>query len=106
MERNSRISLSENGWIDNKLCMEWIRDCFHPETKDCLRGDYRMFIVDGHASHISTEFIRFVREHKIVCLCLPAHSAHLLQPLDVGVFGSLKQNYKTLLTEKAWFTGS
>ena len=104
MEWNSRISLSENGWTDNKLCMEWMRDCFHPETKDRLRGDYRMLIVDGHASHVSTEFIRFAREHKIVCLCLPAHSTHLLQPLDVGVFGPLKQNYKTLLAEKTRFT--
>lgn len=63
-----------------------------------------MLIVNGHASHVSTEFIRFAREHKIVCLCLPAHSTHLLQPLDVGVFGPLKQNYKTLLAEKTRFT--
>ena len=37
--------------------MEWMRDCFEPETKHCLRGDYRMLIVDGHASYVSTEFI-------------------------------------------------
>ena len=84
--------------------MEWMRDCFEPETKHRLRGDYRMLIVDGHASHVLTEFIQFAREHKIVCLCLPAHSTHLLQPLDIGVFGPLKQNYKTLLVEKTRFT--
>ena len=39
-----------------------------------------------------------------MCLCLPAHSIHLLQPLDVGVFDPLKQNYKTLLAEKTQFT--
>ena len=39
-----------------------------------------------------------------MCLCLPAHSTHLLQPLDVGVFGPLKQNYKTLLAAKTRFT--
>ncbi len=104
IERNSRISLSENGWTDNKLCMKWMRDCFHPETKDRLRDDHRILIVDGHAFHVSTEFIRFAHEHKIVCLCLPAHSTHLLQPLDVGVFGPLKQNYKTLVAEKIRFT--
>lgn len=63
-----------------------------------------MLIVDGHASHVTNEFIKFTREHKIVCLCLPAHSRHLLQPLDVGVFGPLKRNYKTLLAEKTRFT--
>ncbi len=63
-----------------------------------------MLIVDGYASHVSTEFIRFAQQHKIVCLCLPIHSTHLLQLLDVGVFGLLKQNYKTLLAEKTQFT--
>ncbi len=32
------------------------------------------------------------------------YSTHLLQPLDVGVFGLLKQNYRTLLAEKTRFT--
>ncbi len=63
-----------------------------------------MLIVDGHSSHVSTEFIRFAQEHQIVCLCLPAHYTHLLQPLDVGVFGPLKPSYKTLLAEKTRFT--
>ena len=63
-----------------------------------------MLIVDGHISHISIELIRFTQEHKIVCLCLPAHSTHLLQPLDIYISGSLKQSYKTLLAEKTRFT--
>ncbi len=84
--------------------MEWIRNCFESETRSYLHGEYRMLIVDGHASHESTEFIQFAQEYKIVCLCLPAHSTHVLQPLNVGIFGSLKQNYKTLLAEKTRFT--
>ena len=67
-----------------------MRGCFEPETKHCLRGDYRMLIVDRNASYVSIKFIQFARKHKIVYLCLPAHSTHLLQPLDIGVFGLLK----------------
>ncbi len=37
-------------------------------------------------------------------LCLLAHSTHLLQFLNVGVFNPLKQSYKTLLAEKTQFT--
>ena len=84
--------------------MEWMSDRFEPGTRSYLCGEYQMLIIDGHASHVSTEFIRFAREHKIVCLCWPAHSTHLLQPLDVRVFGSLKQNYKTLLAKRTRFT--
>ena len=82
-----------------------MRDCFEPETKHCLHGDYQILIFDGHASHVSADFIQFPRKHKIVCLFLLAHSTHLLQPLDVLVFGSLmKQNCKTLLAKKTGFT--
>lgn len=62
-----------------------------------------MLIVDGYTSHISTKFIQFTRKHKMVCLCLPAHSIHLLQLLDIDIFSLLKQNYKTLLAEKTQF---
>ncbi len=81
-----------------------MRDCFELEIRSYLRGEYRVLIGDGHSSHVSTEFIRFAPEHKILCLCLPAHSTHLLQPMDVEVFGPLEQNYKTLLAEKTRFT--
>ncbi len=84
MQPGDRISLSENGWIDNKLCIEWLKDCFEPATKVKLRGEYRLLIVDGHASHISNDFIKFIKANKIICLCLPPHSTHLLQPLDVS----------------------
>ncbi len=33
MQAGDRISLSENGWTDNKLCIEWLKDCFEPATR-------------------------------------------------------------------------
>ena len=53
---------------------------------------------------MSTEFIKFTQAHKIICLCLLPHLTHLLQPLDVSVFGLLKQNYKKLLAKKTRFS--
>ncbi len=63
-----------------------------------------MLIVDGHVSHVTDEFIKFTYEYKVVCPYLSANLTHLLQPLDVKVFGPLKRNYKTLLAEKTRFT--
>ena len=74
-----------------------MRDFFEPETRNYLCAEYRMLIVDGHASRIYSIFPR-------TCLYLPAHSTHLLQPLDIGVFGPLKHNYKTLPVEQIRFT--
>jgi len=49
--------------------------------------------LDGHESHDSLEFTTYCKENNIVILCMPAHSSHLLQPLDVGVFSPLKRAY-------------
>jgi hypothetical protein len=45
-----------------------------------------MLIFDGHGSHLSDEFLLFAWEKKILPFLFPAHTTHLLQPLDVGVF--------------------
>jgi hypothetical protein len=52
-----------------------------------------LLILDGHESHHSTEFELHCQQNNIITLCMPPHSSHLLQPLDVGCFGPLKQAY-------------
>ena len=94
---HSQIATSENGWTDNELGVDWLKRCFEPATAKYLHGDYRLLMVDGHASHISTEFIKFCNEKKIIPLYLPPHTTHLLQPLDVSVFGPLSREYKKQL---------
>jgi len=51
----------------------------------------------GHGSHVSTAAIEFCLQKKIILLCLPSHTTHLLQPLDVGVFAPLATTYKRLV---------
>jgi hypothetical protein len=87
-----KISLSENGWTTNKNGVEWIKH-FEMHTKNRIKGVYRLLIIDGHESHDSFEFKRFCQENNIITLCIPSHSSHLLQPLDVGCFSPLKKAY-------------
>ena len=49
-----------------------------------------LIIQDGHASHISIDVIELARANDIHLLCLPAHTMHTLQPLNLGVFKSFK----------------
>jgi len=39
------------------------------------------------------QFCQFALETNIHIICLPAHSTHLLQPLDVSIFGPLQHYY-------------
>ena len=50
-------------------------------------------ILDGYESYYSTEFELYCQQNNIITLCMPPHSSHLLQPLDVGCFGPLKKAY-------------
>ena len=93
-DEDNHIATSENGWTDNELGYDWLVNCFEPASAKYQRGEYRLLIIDGHQSHVSTKFIKFCVENKIILLCLPAHTTHLLQPLDVGVFSPLAFHYK------------
>ena len=93
-ERTYHFSYSLKGWTDNDLAMRWLRDLFDPESA-LIAGvnQPRLLILDGHGSHISFEFIQYCIDSGIHLICLPAHSTHLLQPLDVGLFSPYQHFY-------------
>src|SRR5450432_3938234 len=99
MLEEGHIATSDNGWTDNELGLEWLKQCFEPETRRTTNG-YRLLLMDGHASHITTGAIKFCIASKIIVLCLPSHTTHLLQPLDVGPFRPLAMAYKTGILER------
>ena len=86
------IAISDNGWTNNEVGLSWIKH-FDQHTASRTKGIYRMLILNGHESHYSTDFELYCQQHNIITLYMPAHSSHLLQPLDVGCFGPLKQAY-------------
>jgi hypothetical protein len=87
-----RIATTDNGWTTNAVGLDWIKH-FDFHTAPRTKGKYRLLILDGHESHHSTEFELYCQQNNIITLCMPPHSSHLLQPLDVGCFGPLKQAY-------------
>ena len=80
---------SDNGWVNAELFIKWLH--FFVESIPPARPV--LLILDGHSSHISIEVIEFARSNDVHMLCIPAHTTHILQPLDVGVFKSFKSYY-------------
>jgi hypothetical protein len=87
------IGVSENGWTNDVLGLTWLKNVFEKHTVQRTRGVYRLLILDGHGSHLTPEFDLFCTEHRIIALCMPPHSSHLLQPCDVSLFAVLKRQY-------------
>jgi hypothetical protein len=69
--------------------MSWL-DHFQRFSAKRQSGIYRLLLLDGFGSHCTKEFIDYCDNYKIIPFCLPPHSSHLLQPLDVVVFQPYK----------------
>ena len=92
-----RIEVSPNSWTTDDIGLRWLEKHFIPATVRRTRGKYLLLILDGHGSHLTAQFDRICTENAIIPLCMPAHSSHLLQPLDVGCFAVLKRAYGRLV---------
>jgi hypothetical protein len=92
LPRNWVIAVSPTGWINNDLALAWLKH-FDAYTKASSAGAYRLLIIDGYESHCLVEFQNYCKENKIIALCMPPHSSHLLQPLDVVCYSLLKRHY-------------
>jgi hypothetical protein len=92
-----RIDKSANGWTTDEIGLNWLQNHFIPSIRGRSKGKYRLLIMDGHGSHLTAQFDQICKEHDIIPICIPAHSSHLLQPLDVGCFAPLKRAYGGLV---------
>ena len=87
---------STNGWMTQELFYGWLTGHFAhriPSQRPvCL-------LVDGHSSHINLETSKFCDENGILLYCLPPHSSHITQPLDVAFFAPLKQAWRSSVAQ-------
>ena len=95
----ARYSVSESGWMEKENFLSWFEKLFLPSVKAQLDSGPVVLIFDGHHSHISIKLLELARANNVHLVCLPAHTSHILQPLDVGVFGPMKATWKRVLKE-------
>ena len=81
---------SESGWIDTELYLAWMKKFF---LKFIVPERPVLLLTDGHKTHINIDVIDLCRDNGISLFCLPPHTTHALQPLDVAVFKSLKDSF-------------
>ncbi|PCH36863.1 CENP-B protein, partial [Wolfiporia cocos MD-104 SS10] len=87
--------MSPNGWTDNFLCTDWFAKSFIPQAQaHNATGAPILLIYDGHGSHTTKEMVKLAIANNIHLFCLPPHTTHKLQPLDIGVFGPLQRKWQ------------
>jgi hypothetical protein len=87
------FSNSASGWTNNDVGLAWLEQVFERFTKQKARCGYRLLILDGHGSHLTSDFINFCNNNRILLAIFPPHATHSLQPLDVVLFAPLSKYY-------------
>jgi hypothetical protein len=94
---------SPNAFTSNDIGLQWLQDIFIPDTtQDLMPGQYRLLILDGHKSHTTIEFMMKCTANKIIPYYLIPHASHILQPLDLTVFSSLKRKYRAIINQHSY----
>ena len=84
--------MSPNGWIDQELFYYWLSDIF---LKHIPPQRTVLLLLDGHSTHFTPYAVSLAAKNGVTILCLPPHTAHAAQPLDVSFFGPLKKHWSS-----------
>jgi hypothetical protein len=82
-----RYNPNTSGWFDAATFSDWF-EIFMLPTLNKLSG--KKVIICDLSFHISLHALGLCEQSNIVVICLPPHSTHLTQPLDVSVFWFVK----------------
>ncbi|PWW71562.1 hypothetical protein C7212DRAFT_234572, partial [Tuber magnatum] len=84
---------SSSRWSNNDTRFTWLSEFFHPHTQSPKPNVYRLFLIDGHSSHLTYEFISFAFHYQSWLLCFHCHAIHRLQPPNICIFSLLQCYY-------------
>ena len=79
--------MSDKGWTSQYHFTEYM--LAFAEATENMKKPIVLF-VDGHISHQSIEVSKLCEDNEIILYSLPPHASHIVQPLDVGIFKTMK----------------
>ena len=97
IHKDTVYQCTKSGWFDSNTFEQWFMEVIL-EYVQKNPGWYVLF-GDNLASHFNVDLVRVAEENDIHFVMLPPNATHILQPLDVAVFSSLKQSWRVILDE-------
>lgn len=94
----TKYASSPSGWFDMNLFEMWFFKILLPHIMETRKpGATTIVVGDNLASHFSPAVIKSCKENAIYITPFPANATHLMQPLDVAVFGPMKKCWRKIL---------
>lgn len=86
-------TVSESGWSNSEVFMKYLSQHLLKYLPQRTQDHPVLLMYDGHKSHVSLDVIDWAKENHVVLFVLPAHTSHVLQPMDIGCFGPFERIY-------------
>jgi hypothetical protein len=93
------IRQSPSGFISEELLLEWVMGEFVDYCDFQRRKQKNQPIIifcDGHSSRFSPQLWKSLLQRNIHLLCIPSHTSHLLQLLDLYPNSVIKKNLQSV----------
>ena len=90
-------NVTKSGWFDSACFQQWFVEIFMKTVAE-KPGKY-VLLGDNLALHFNLELIKTAQQNDVYFAMLPPNATHLLQPLDVCVFWSMKGSWRKILQE-------
>jgi hypothetical protein len=87
--------MTESGWSNGTVFENYLTNHFarHAGITDDPDQEPTLILFDGHKSHVRLTLTEWARQRNVTLFLLPPHTSHITQPLDVAIFGPLKNMY-------------
>ena len=89
-------TVTESGWCNSDVFHEYLVSHMIKYLPERSPQSPVLVMYDGHKSHVSINLIDWAKEENIILFVLPAHTSHILQPMDVGCFGPFESIYNNI----------
>ncbi len=89
----AHVRVQKKGYIDEGLCLDWIRHCFP------IDGRRRLLVWDSCTVHLTDRVKSALKHWKVDSVVIPGGMTSILQPLDVAVNRPFKHNARNLWNE-------
>ncbi|XP_065642657.1 jerky protein homolog-like [Hydra vulgaris] len=95
----ARYNRTKSGWFDGNCFKDWMQTLVVPYFRHVDNNTPKLLIGDNLACHLSIDVIEICETNNIRMVFLPPNSTHLLQPLDLAVYGPMKSTWRKIITE-------
>lgn len=101
-----RYYYQRSGFMRNEIMFYWLLHVFIPHVNTIRRNrdQHALLICDAHLSRHNANVWNLLKQNNIDILVLPAHVTSVVQPLDVGIFGQYKEQFREYYKKTGIYT--